>query len=212
MVHFLLRNGADTNGYEDGAREGGVGVWQWLRAIRFAKKGGHGAVAEILQKHRGMGVWHERCLAWKGLLSETFRVPTTDEVEKDRVPWKQLWDRNEAELHLYDYDSEEEDEESTENSEDDSEADMSEDYSEDNSEEDDDDDDSGANAMMHMWANEGEEEEEDDDGDGDENEDAGSKDDGLGFLDDSEGEDDNSNEQDPRPRKKRRTGDLPANI
>jgi hypothetical protein len=66
MVHFLLENGANTEG---------DGVWQYHRAMGFARRNGHQTVARLLEDRRD---WEQGDYVWSrfpGLLDDQFREP-----------------------------------------------------------------------------------------------------------------------------------------
>lgn len=67
MVQFLLESGAETESEE--------GLWQYLRAIGFAKQNGHWIVAGLLREWRVLDKWERGCLRYYCLLDEVFVIP-----------------------------------------------------------------------------------------------------------------------------------------
>ncbi|KAB5518191.1 ankyrin repeat-containing domain protein [Coniochaeta sp. 2T2.1] len=75
MVQFLLEKGARTQG-------DGEGLWQYLRAVGFAERNGHAAVAGLLGEWRGLERWERCCAACWDLLDEVFVVPDEDVLDE----------------------------------------------------------------------------------------------------------------------------------
>lgn len=74
MVQFLLENGADTDSEE--------GLWQYFRALGFAKQNGHVVVAGLLQDWTVLDRWERRCFLYHGLLDEMFVIPDDDVLDE----------------------------------------------------------------------------------------------------------------------------------
>lgn len=113
MVHFLLERGARITG--------GWGTWQYLRAVRFARRNGHLAVARLLEGRRRWGRVDWVRFENPGLLDEVFvldqqpprgfRSSTSDEDEEEEFDEseddEEAYDDSEGDFESYD-DSDEE--------------------------------------------------------------------------------------------------------
>ncbi|PGH36970.1 hypothetical protein GX50_00206 [[Emmonsia] crescens] len=75
MVQFLLENGAKTEGY---------GVWQYHRAIGFARRNGHRTIARWLEDWRVSTSKDHDCSRRDGLLNDEFQDEYYDEYLEDK--------------------------------------------------------------------------------------------------------------------------------
>lgn len=129
MVHFLLEQGAQITGR---------GTWQYLRAVKFARRNGHHAVARLLERRRAWSEADREKSTHPDLLDEDFtldRRPAGVSIQRVNPPAPPRLDSEDGSEEGYsdEYDSEEYDSEVYDSEEDDSEEDEPE---EDGSEED----------------------------------------------------------------------------